>query len=51
MTIENSIRAEYDKPRHIEMAGLGSSYGPNITSNFVKSLLTNVGSIEFEMNT
>jgi hypothetical protein len=51
MRIENLIRAEYDKPRHNEMAGVGSSYGPISRPTFVKSLLTNVGSIEFEMNT
>jgi IBR domain, a half RING-finger domain len=46
----NSIHAEHDKPRHIELAGLGSCYDPMTTSGFIKSLLTNIGPVEFEMN-
>lgn len=49
--VEDSIRINHDKPRHIELGDLGYSCDPKITSIFIESLLTNVGCVDFEMNT
>jgi IBR domain, a half RING-finger domain len=48
--IENSIRLEHDKPRHVESTKLGNTSEPDITI-LVESLFTNVGPVKFEMNT